>query len=245
MFVLSKLLGYLLNPFVWVVLFILFAYLSGKRKRYWVKMAFYTLVLFSNPWIADHAIGLIEYPPTSIDDRKFDVGIMLTGATNPYIDEPAGVHFESGADRFITVLKLYHSGIINQILITGGTGQLLTDYKEAELLGSLARSMGVPDSALIIESNARNTYENAVYSKQIVDSLDIKNAVLITSAFHMYRSLACFEKQQLTVMPFPTDFRSASTGMRSWVPTLEALGQWQTIFHEGFGLLYYWVRGYI
>ena len=244
MFVLSKLLGYLLNPFVWVFILLLIAYISGKRKRYWVRVAFYTLMVFSNPWLADHAIGLIEYPYQS-ETSKHDIAIMLTGSTNPYIDEPPGVHFESGADRFTTTLQLYHTGAIEKILITGGSGQLLTDYKEAILLGSLATELGVPDSVIILEPNARNTYENALFTRKLMDSLQLNNAILVTSAYHMTRSLACFEKQGIDVSPLPTDFRSASTGMRSWVPTLEALDQWQTILHELVGLAYYWIRGYI
>jgi len=77
-------------------------------------------------------------------------------------------------------------------------------------MATLFKLFGVPETALLLEPQALNTYENALFSKKILQEQQIKTSLLITSAFHMPRAQLIFEKLGLKVIPAPTDFRTPS-----------------------------------
>lgn len=193
-------------------------------------------------------LSQLEQPSVKLsEEAHFEAGILLTGMTSALIDEP-GVHFESGADRFTAAVALYHDQVIDKIVITGGSG-LIDDeqYTESPLLAQLARRLQVPDSVLILEENSRNTFENAQFTQPILDSLGIKSSLLITSAFHMYRSERCFKGLEIPITTYPTDFRAGRIDLSIYnlIPSNSALSNWETILHEWFGIIYYQLRGYI
>ena len=140
-------------------------------------------------------------------------------------------------------------GKLKKILITGGSGRVTgegiseaTDMKKVFLL------CGVPDSVLLLELNARNTHENALFTKKMIDSLSIKGSkLLITSAFHMPRSKACFDKVGLETTIFPTDFSGGATTLTPdvWVvPSEKAFLGWHVLVHEWMGYIVYKLVGY-
>ena len=110
--------------------------------------------------------------------------------------------------------------------------------------------MGIPDSSIILENETRNTAESAIEVKKLLDSLNIeaKNCLLITSAFHMRRSLACYRHQGVELESFSTDF---FTHPRVFhldvliVPKLEAMNIWTKLIKEWVGFVAYKMAGYV
>lgn len=192
-------------------------------------------------------MSLQEADPVALDSSNTNrVGILLTGMTCALIDKP-GIHFESGADRFTETVALYKTNVIERIIITGGSGLIGNqEFTEAPLLADLAGKYGVPDSVLILETRSRNTYENALFTKPLLDSLEVEKCLIITSSFHMNRALKCFEKQGIESYGFPTDFRAAKLdfSIYSFVPSTSAIFCWETLLHEWFGMVYYRLRGF-
>ena len=118
--------------------------------------------------------------------------------------------------------------------------------READYLGKLAVSLGIHKSRLILERNSKNTHEHAV---AIAEMLPDKNGqwVLITSAFHMPRSLGCFRKEGLKVIPFPVDYKTKldnTISLTSFLPTSGNIGSFNVAFHEWTGLIAYRLMGY-
>src|SRR6185295_19056991 len=110
------------------------------------------------------------------------------------------VYFGRGADRVTHTVQLYKLGLIQQILVSGGSGLLVREEEpEANKFKRAMVMMGVPDSVIMLENQTRNTYESAVAVRPMLDSLhmEAKDCLLITSAFHMRRSLACYRKAGL------------------------------------------------
>ncbi|MGB4399127.1 MAG: YdcF family protein, partial [Daejeonella sp.] len=109
---------------------------------------------------------------------------------------PDRVFFGKGADRVVHAIQLYKAGKIKRIIISGGSGALVgKKVPEAEHLKKVFLFSGVPDSVLYIESESRNTVENARFSKRLIDSLQLQpKFLLVTSAFHMPRAMGCFQK---------------------------------------------------
>lgn len=253
-FLLSKTLSYLTIPIV--VISILLILGVALRNAVWRKrclISSISLLLFmSNGFIVNEVARLWELPATPLEtiQKKYEFGIVLTGVTKMNIEPYDRVYFGRGADRFTHTVQLYNAGIIQKIIISGGSGHLMNIRRqEADDLASAFQMVGVPLSDILIENKSKNTYESAQEVKRLFgDQLQSGNALLITSAYHMRRSRACFAKAGLEIDTFSTDFISQErrfTPDALIIPSAEALVTWQTLIHEWMGMIAYKVAGYI
>ena len=178
---------------------------------------------------------------------KYDVGIVLGGVLS-FDEALRRVQFFRGNDRVMQALELYHKGYINKILFVGGSGSIrYAHIKEGPILKKYLLEIGFPEKDLLVEIQSKNTHENAAFSKPILDSLGSKELLLITSASHMRRARACFEKQDLLVATYSVDRHS---GPRKFdlehllLPDPKALPAWDQFIHEWVGYLIYKMMGY-
>ena len=110
--------------------------------------------------------------------------------------------------------------------------------------------MGVRQEDILLENASRNTYENALFSKQLLDNQHFTNpkTLLITSAYHTPRALGCFKKEGFDVQPFPAHFIGEKPSWRtsSWLtPESRSFSNWETILKEWVGYVVYRLKGYI
>ncbi|MDR2731300.1 MAG: YdcF family protein [Treponema sp.] len=124
------------------------------------------------------------------------------------------------------------------IIFSGGK---VFDYEpepEAEAAARLYQSLGLDEKKFTAESGSRNTWDNA---KEIA-GLEIKKAVLVTSAYHMKRGVYCFERNCINVIPAPTDYK-CTRGMKyntlSFLPSISSLNGSYLALHEYIGLVFY------
>ena len=252
-FVLSKTLGYLARPLVIIIITFLASWIikNAKWKKRLFISGFAMLLIFSNDFISNEMMKLWEIPATPYSEiqKRYKIGIVLTGVTKSNTYPEDRVHFHRGADRVTHTLQLYRMGIIEKILISGGSGSLLPRRKEADELSEVLQLMGVPKDDLILESESDNTYQSAAEVKALLNGIATPDeCLLITSAFHMRRSLACFEKAGFAMDSFSVDFLSHErvfTPDVFIVPKLEALTNWQVLFKEWIGMIAYKAAGYI
>jgi uncharacterized SAM-binding protein YcdF (DUF218 family) len=255
-FTLSKILGYLTSPLVWVSLFLV-AFWIVKKKR-WKRRLFYagivSLLFFSNDFIANEVMRLWEVPatPYTAISKTYSYGILLTGVTSTdlHVTQPADrVYFTRGADRVVHTVDLYKRGVIKKILVSGGSGRLVTTgKKEADDIVKALVLMGVPKQHILVENESRNTAESARNVKAMLAEQDTASVLLITSAFHMRRSEGCFTKAGIPVDVFSTDFFTHPryfTPDVLFVPKIEALNIWQKLIKEWIGVIAYRLAGYI
>jgi uncharacterized SAM-binding protein YcdF (DUF218 family) len=252
-FFLSKTLGYLVMPLVLVcLLFVASAILKTSRWKkclFWV--AFGMLLFFSNEFIANEVMMRWEVAPTPYAQltKQYTYGVVLTGVTHNDATLTDRVFFQHGADRVVHAVDLYKRGLIRKIVVSGGTGRLVTESRrEADDIGRALVLMGVPADSIIIENESRNTHESAVNVKHLLQNDTPDDLLLITSGFHMRRSLACFRKVGLVVTPFSTDFY---THPRYYtvdvliIPKVDGLIIWNKLVKEWTGFVAYWVAGYV
>lgn len=253
-FFLSKVLTFLLNPLVWFFALMVGAYFSKNEKRR--KKVFIggliLLYLCTNSFLIDELARAWEpeTPDYYISNEKYDVAIILGGIGR--IDErQKRFDFTYSGDRLFQTLELYHRGRVGKILFTGGSGSLrFPEHKEALYVKKYLNTIKIPDSCLIIESESKNTYENAVFSKKKLDSLQFKgNVLLVTSAFHMPRSMAVFKKAGFTnVTPYLTN-RISGPRRFDWdhclIPNGDAISTLNMLIHEWIGFLVYKIKGYV
>jgi uncharacterized SAM-binding protein YcdF (DUF218 family) len=251
-FFLSKTLNFITNPLVLVCgLLLATAFIKGSRlKRIFFWLAFSLLYFFSNDFIANEVMYAWETPPTPYEEinTTYNLGIVLTGVTLTDKEPADRVYFHHGADRVVHAVQLYKLGIIKKILISGGTGRLLTEgRREADDVYKAMVLMGVPSTDLIVENESRNTYESALNIKALLNG-NVEKSLLITSAFHMRRSNACFKKAQLPVDLFSTDFYTHPrqfTPETLIIPQIDSIQVWQKLFKEWVGMVAYKMAGYI
>ena len=234
--------SWLLMGFVW--------WLFTKKQPMRKKLGWFLVIwlfVFSNralnKTIAWQWQAALEWPELR---DTMPAGVLLTGMT--FTDQRKRSYFGANADRFIQTAKLYKTGAIRKVIISGGTASLLADRpSESKFLASQLLELGVPAADIITESNSRNTHENAVQSKRILDSLGMhKPVMLITSAMHMKRAVACFQKQGILVVPWPASV-SIPDNHINWkmvvIPELATLLDWPSLNKEMIGYLSYKITG--
>ena len=194
---------------------------------------------------------LWEYKPLPIATLDtYDVGVVFTGVSRASITPRDRVYFNQGADRITHTLQLYNEGKIKHILISGGLGfQQVNNSAAAERLKSFLLMANVPDSVITIETEAANTYENAVKSGEIlIRDFPNQKYLLITSSFHMKRSLLCMKKAGIEIDPFPAGFLTSESTLNFddlFIPKSEAIARWESLIKEMVGIATYKVMGYL
>lgn len=238
-------------PIVWIMGFFLYGLITKnqKRSRSFLWLSLGLLWLFSNSFLINEAWLWWEYEPVQLKEVKhYDAGILLTGFTSLEKSPHDRVYTNKGADRLLHTVMLYKTGHLNKILVTGGSGSLRQTYaSEAEEVKSLLLLSGVPAADIILEDKSHNTYENAQFTKKLLVSYpELKSFIIITSAFYMRRSTACFKKAGILHAVFPTDFNSADRLFRfeSFISNESALAGWHNLFHEISGFIIYKLMGY-
>jgi len=252
-FILSKTVGYLARPLVIIVLLFISSLIikSNKWKRKLFFIAFASLLFCSNEFISNEVMRLWELPPTPFVEinRKYEVGILLTGVTKSNFSPDDRVYFQRSSDRVTHTLQLYKLGYIKKILIAGGSGTILQRTKEADELSIVLQMMGVPEKDLIIENQSDNTYQSAIAVKKMIENTyPPSDCLLITSGYHMRRSRACFKKAGYDVDTFSVDFLSNKrvfTPDVLLVPKIESIFTWQVLTKEWAGMIAYKLAGYI
>ncbi|TXB68892.1 YdcF family protein [Phaeodactylibacter luteus] len=254
-FIFSKLLIFLLRPTTWIATLLVYSWYSGipKRKGRSLAVALLLFFFFSNAALLNVVVKAWEPETITADQikRPYPVGILLGGFSNLNIT-PAHDRYnlsETG-NRLVNTLELYHKGKIKKILITGGQGSLTQEHPaEAQAVRPFLETMGVRAEDILLEPRSRNTHENALFSKQLIDSLSIEGPfLLLTSAWHLPRARRCFEKAGMEATPFGVDYMSEGGRIspeKLIVPDAGALHRWERLLKEWIGLLAYRLKGYI
>lgn len=247
-FILSKILLFLIKPLVWI----LFVFFRGiftkdevKRKR---RLIIATIMLFlmSNNFLVNELVLRYEYRTAKTLDSNYKVAIVLGGFAGK--DKATGntVFYES-SDRLLQAVSLYKQHKVQRLLISSGSGSLTNQStKEADIVKNYLMTLGIPDSAIISENRSRNTEENAEYSFKILDSLHIKDSILvISSAWHLPRAKVCFDVRE-NIDYYPVNFMSSDK--RDYaidnllMPSPKALYNLELVIKEWVGYVVYWLR---
>ncbi|GAB4039604.1 YdcF family protein [Spirosoma gilvum] len=236
-------------------------------RRRLVGVALGVFWVFGNPFLMNELALWWEYPiqkvPVATTDSTIRVAVVLTGGMmngrkeipDAKTDPTHTLQFMlwREADRVAQALYLYKIGAVQKILISGGSGNLpfraTSVNDEGQMTARFLAIGGVRPGDIVLENKSRNTRENAVFTAQMLRQRFQQNeCVLITSAWHMRRALACFQKAGVTVIPFPASFL---TSKRSFAPGDWLLPREEEFFNayyltrEIVGFVSYWAVGYI
>ena len=253
-FILSKIFNFFTHPFSWVVIGLLIAWVTKRPRlaRYSFRGAVIVLLVFSNTFIFLGFARLWETEGKKIEDvEHYDCAVVLGGMAE-YDKSHERLSIRRGGDRIWQAINLYHLGKVDKLLISGNNGFLLGDaLDEANQFKEVLVENGIPEEDILVESTSKNTYQNAVECKKVLDQHpEIQSILLVTSALHMRRAEACFTKAGFEKMgQFSTDHYTGPERTFSlsqiFIPKVSTLNDWEGLIHEWIGYLTYKLVGYI
>lgn len=256
MLFLSKLLPIFVYPLGFAILLVALSLLLSftrfrRTARLGLVAAMSVLWIASMPAFANWFYAGLEarHPPVPIDTLSMvDVAIVLGGAVGQPLPPRTAPDVGEPADRILHAARLFHAGKTGQILVTGGNIPWQAAVApEAELIAELLVELGVPRAAIVVETQSRNTYENAVYCTEIIKDRDWRSVILVTSGAHMPRALAVFSKAGIEAIPASTDIRvrfPLYESLLDFLPDAEALKRTSDAIREWIGIVVYRLRGW-
>ncbi len=267
LFYLSKLLPLFIYPLGLACVLLTTALIIRRNPQWQTRLIAVTLALLwlgGNRIVAMTLARSLEWryapPPGEVTAIPHaDAIVVLGGATRtPGYPRPTAEVNEAG-DRLLYAAWLYQNGAAPTIVLSGGNPPWSgpQGLSEAEVMADLLDRMGVPQTALLLETDSWNTYENAAASLKLLKAHGIKTIILVTSALHMPRAYATFNIPEITVTPAPTDFwvsqaewnyytqPKLSVQLMNLLPSAQDLALTTQAIKEYIGIVVYTVRGWL
>lgn len=209
-----------------------------------------TAILLLFGLVPIHEIFLVplenRFPiPEPLPD-KIDGVIVLGGSEIPVLTKTRGqVSLTDSAERLTTFISLARSYPDAKLVYAGGQGALTTqEYKAASTAKLFFEQMGLDPGRVMFDSQSRNTMENAQNALQLANPGKGEKWVLITSAWHMPRSVGIFREMGWEVIPYPVDFKTTGkVDFNLQIPSLYYTNDVSNIIYEWIGLVYYRLLG--
>jgi len=200
--------------------------------------------LFATPIVSDSIFKYVERGQVRKDISKMpkaDAIVVLGGMFNYVKTENGGMNEWGDPDRFFGGIELYNAGKGSQLIFTGAKMPWADKDQETEgeSLKNFAIDMGVPDSVIKISGLVTTTEDESKEVKKLLPTS--KNIILVTSAFHMPRSKALFERQGFEVISFPVDSKVSfeATTIIDYFPEGDSFKKSETAIRELIGRLFY------
>lgn len=246
MFYISKIAAIFFKPLLWILILLFFVWRvkNAKKKKYLIGVWIVFTLFLTNIFIVNKFVERYETPFHPIAKGKiYDCAIVLGGAS-AYDSFSQRLQFNESSERITEPVILYKNKIVKKLLFTGGSASVFPPYeKEAKFVRKFWIEMGIASNDIIIETESRNTAENAKFVKKIIDQhIEFKNILLITSALHMPRSMYIFNQNALQFDSYPVDFivrrYDKQIKITDYIlPNSRALILWENLIHEWIGLL--------
>ena len=231
------------SPINWIVgLLVLSIFIQkGKLRSLMLWGALLFSLIFTNnqlqieacrAWSAPYRIAL----DTSV---VYDLAVVLGGSTD-YSKEWRQINYNDAADRMTEAIKLYRTGRIKKMLISGDPAINIYHGKTyAPYFLDYMEQMGVNRQDIILEQKAMTTRENILLIKEIISKADDQRILLITSGWHLRRSMKGFKASGLNLVPYGVDVPSRDE-LHSWnelLPSWDVAVKWQELIHEMVGMM--------
>ena len=222
-----------------------------KSASVFLLAAILVLWVSSMPIVAGSLLGKLEqqYPAMALEDIPASGCIVLLGGSvQPVAPPRVDVELSEAADRVYKAAMLYRAGRGNVVIAAGGRQPWSPfEQSEAEAMRVLLVDFGVPASAILLDETSRNTRENAINAKVLLEKSGCKKPLLVTSAAHMKRSVATFERAGVDVFPVSADIRVIHTkglALFDFLPSAGALNTTTNATREWIGQKVYQMRGW-
>ncbi|RWB96359.1 MAG: YdcF family protein [Mesorhizobium sp.] len=254
MFLVSKLIGLFLFPSNLIALLGLLGLLAvlvnrPRLGRLFIMTSVLLLIVCGWSPVGPAALTALEDRFPQPDITKPVTGIILLGgATDPHISSARGsLTMNEAGERLTATVDLSRRYPDARVFLSGGLGQThgASVLTESQVGRDILLSLGVSPSRIEMEERSRTTCENAKESRASIRPKPDDHWLLVTSAYHMPRAVACFRAAGFDVIPYPVDYRTrgAAELKRPTNSIASGLAEIDLAAHEWFGLLAYRIAG--
>ena len=253
-FALSKTVGYMLIPSNFLIglglfgaVLLLTRFARAGRRLMVVALLLLAVCAFSP--FANFLLYPLEsrFPKWDGARGQPDGIIVLGGSLDADLSAAHGLPVIGGAaDRIVGAATLAHRYPNARIVYTGGSPNLISnDAKEADYAIALFEGLGIPRTRLITERQSRNTQENAEFSKRVAMPKPGERWLLVTSAYHMPRSIGIFRKTGFPVEAYPVDWKVGTREnlLKYYITANDGLQFVDIAVREWIGLVAYRIAG--
>ena len=231
-----------MSPLFIILGLIILGLIIGSKKTSF--MGLIVLVICSLPIFSNRLIAYLEhnYQLKNISEvDTADAIVVLSGMVRTIqTNEVLSYEFGESVDRIFAGIDLFKENKAPSLILTGGKMPWSIGKPEGEYLRDVAIKYGVPRKNILLTENVQNTDQEAKSVKKIL-TIDAPKVILVTSAFHMPRAQKVFEEVGIRIVPFPVDFRNASSKLTfmHFMPSAKSI--WETSFFvkEMIGRTYY------
>ena len=248
-FIFSKIFNFFLDPLnLLIISFLLFLFITVIAKKNKLK----GIYLFLPFWIVLLYKPIPEFLVKNLEDKFFNKeesfleleGIIVLGGSTEsgkIAKERNDVSLGSSSERVFKGLQFLRQKPQGIVIFTGLSSSLFHEgLSEAEITEKLIKTLKLYSKNILFEKRSRNTFEDAFYTGDIIKNNQIKKWGIVTSASHMKRAIATFEKQhpEIVFEPILVDFQTANSIY--WGPgnMQDSIDLWRVYIHETVG---YWV----
>ena len=260
MFILKKIISGFLSPLPlslllsFLGLYLLWFTTKQKVGKILVSVGLVILTLFSYRVTADKLLRPLERQydtfeiksssavPKIENESTIKIVVVLGGGhtSDPELPLLSQIN-TSPLVRLMEGIRIYKKYPGAKLLLSGGGA--FDPVSEAEVMARVAREMGVPESDIILETESKDTRDEAMFIKPIVGK---EPFVLVTTASHIPRSMALFKKLGMNPIPSPID-HSVKDGQglspSSFFPSTGNLRKTELAIHEYLGMTWAKLRG--
>lgn len=252
MFILSKLVGLILDPGNLILLLLVpGALLSFTRQRAFGRgltlaaalLAVCVAVVPMGQWLTAALENRFPVPPLP---QRVDGIVVLGGVIDQFLTAERGqTALNSAAERLTGAIDLARRFPQSKIIFSGGSGSVFDQsIREADAALPFFAAMGLDPARVILERQSRNTLENARFAREIARPAPDEVWLLVTSAIHMPRSVAAFRAVDWTVLPYPVDYQTGRAGPLAPPSLGGGIASLNNALHEWVGLISYRVLGH-
>ena len=243
-YVLRLIYAWFLPPGIFIFAFLPAYYMFTKTNEIlWLTLPILLIYLLSIGFMSDLLIKPLEnyYPQPSINELKTAQAIVVLGG-GYYKNVPdfdgEGQLSNISASRLLMGLRL-HKVLNIPVIISGGTGFSLK-IAEAEIAARTLKACGVDEKYIILENKSRNTLENVKLTKILCENNGFKRIILVTSAVHLPRSVMLFQRENVEIIPYPSDYGTnmkTIIDMYTLIPNRFSLNNTASAMKEYLGIL--------
>ena len=255
-FYIAKVVNYLLEPlyilsfFLLILIFLILFTNFKKLTIFSAKLLLILFLFFGYTPLSNFLLNKLEdfIKPSKYPVQQLKGIVLLGGSFNSGLQskERNEVSLNSSTERLTKVLEIYNKNPKILILFTGFSNEFKPQsWNESDMAKKFFLEQGVRSENLIFENKSKNTFENIIYSKDIIKT-NKGTWGLVTSASHMPRSYFGFKRQGLVLEPISADYRTGTSSI-FWInfDIKKGLENWNIILHELVGISYYKITGKI
>ncbi len=241
-YILSRIFAATASPWLYILILLTLSFLLKNRKgRTGCFVGAWMLLLtFSNGPLYQATLNMWTADYLRMQDMLQTYKYaLLPGGFSSYDHRRNRTEYGFAVDRLIDAIVLYKRGIIEKLVITGDGASGQGGNAEA-FIKHLNEVWNIRPQDIIIEPNAKNTFENIKLSLQLVEDMNSKNTIVVNSAIYMRRTLQSCHQLNFHPTYYSTDIdTTVHTNWEMWIPNFHVTDDWMRLIHEWIGCAAY------